>query len=494
MKRYPFSRSLAALLLVLIGHTAACVAAAADTSPRFIVPRDEVLAKVKMIGLMPIDLQYDVPGAVAVAQRLESEVTARLKASGFGVVPSLYYTEISDRAIAALGGLYDPMTGAVLRDRMNAFRQYTRTEYDLKQHVDAFLNVAVVVRQVRSASGTADWDGVSESTTGKTGVMGFMEGGSASGRVPALSLYVRLTGLDGKSLYMATGGLQLLEYYGRTKSETGVELRRIELNFIMTDPVRDERAFAIALDPLIRGADAAAAAKRATNPAVIPETPAIPRMTRAVLLARHPRLALAPIDLPALEQHDQVAARYRDVLAARLAKLGFEVAGSADYGALLNDERARVGGFHDVFTARLDPAKVKAARSRVLDALREKYGVTAVVLAAVEPQRAPLRYGRAEWDGASEPVSNSKSMLASAFGGSGDYVGVLNALSLAVHIVDAEGESLFDGTGGIQLAEKLSSGHAAAIPQPELFADPANDVRAVEIALRDLAPPMAPKH
>ena len=490
MNRYPSARALAALLLTLIGHAAA----AADTNLRFNVPRDEVLAKVRIIGLMPIDLQYDVPGAVAVAQRLESEVTARLKASGFGVVPSLDYTAIADRAIAALGGLYDPMTGAVIKDRMDAFHQYTQTEYELKQHVDAFLNVAVVVRQVRSTSGTADWDGVSDSTTGKTGVMGFVEGGSASGMVPALSLDVRLTGLDGKILYTATGGLQLLEFYGRIKSETGVELRRIEPNFIMSDPVRDERAFAVALDPLIRGADAALAAKRATNPAVIPESAARPLMTRAALLAHRPRLAIAPIDLPALAQHDQVAARYRDALAARLAKLGFEVAGGADYGALLNDERARVGGFYDVFTGRPDPAKVKAARARVFEVLREKYGVTAVVLAAVELQRAPFRYGSAEWDGASEPVSNSKSMLASTFGGNGDYVGVLNALSLAVHIVDADGEPLFNGTGGIQLAEKLASGHAVAVPQPELFADPATDVRAVEIALRALAPPASATH
>lgn len=485
-----------ATLVAVIAFLAAPAVRASDSTPEvdhhFKVPREELLAKIKTVGLMKVEVPIDVPDAPKIAQRIETEVSERLAAIGLTVVPSLAYTGIRNRAEAALGGLFDPLTGAPNQDRIRAFQDFVRNEYELKHPVDAYLNVAVVVRQAAASRGQINWDGlVGETATGKTGFRGFTEGGNFSGTVPVLSLYVRLSGLDGKVLYASMGGLQPLAYLGTAKSGSGVEARRIDPKFVMSDPARDERAFEIALDPWIRGG-AVATAARAANPVAIPESAAAPLPTRTALLAAHARVVIAPIDLPPLERQQDVAARYDDTLTSRLSKLGFTVAGSADYAKLLLEERDRLGGYYDIFTGKLDPAKLAAARSRVLETLRKNYGVTAVVTTGIEPRRAPFRYGTADWDGASESVSYSKSMLASAFGGSGDYVGVLNALSLVVRIVDAEDNSLFSGVGGIQLTEKLTDGRTVAIPPGELFADPAKNARAVEIALRGLAPPSSP--
>jgi hypothetical protein len=70
-----------------------------------------------------------------------------------------------------------------------------------------------------------------------------------------------------------------------------------------------------------------------------------------------------------------------------------------------------------------------------------------------------------------------------------EYGGQLGGISLQVDIIDPQGEVVLEGTGGIQLVERLSAGKPSRLAQSELFADPTRDARAADIAFTTLAAP-----
>src|SRR4029077_243879 len=104
-----------------------------------------------------------------------------------------------------------------------AFQEYSRSEYLMSHKVDATLWVGIIVRRARISGASADWDGVSETATGHSGVGGFLtdtfSGNAFSGVLPALSVGIVLTDTHDERLYERAGGLQLLEYLRRDGSD-----------------------------------------------------------------------------------------------------------------------------------------------------------------------------------------------------------------------------------------------------------------------------------
>jgi hypothetical protein len=95
---------------------------------------------------------------------------------------------------------------------------------------------------------------------------------------------------------------------------------------------------------------------------------------------------------------------------------------------------------------------------------------------------------RAQWDGVRELATASKSWLGTMFNPNAAYLGELDALSLVLQITDVDRNVLFDESGGIQIAERISGGRLTPVPEPELISDPARDSRAVDLVVKALRP------
>jgi hypothetical protein len=485
-----------AILAALVATAAVAWSARAATpapppppapDPHFKIPRAQVIATVKSIGVLPVTVANVVPDAEAVAQRLETQILARMAPAGFGLVSPEAMKEIQGRARTALGGLYDPVSGRPIQDKLTAYREYVSNEYRHEHPVDAWLLVRVIERLAFIKEGAATWDGVSDSSNGRTGFARYFSGGKAQGNVPALSLLVQLSAADGRLLYENVGGLQVLEYV--TGMTGHIDMSPVDPKFIMTDPARDERALGIALDPLASGEAAKPVKEPSPPPTTANNESGSPNLSRTELLSRFHRVALGPLELGAIEQHNQAQARYSDLLRSRLTQLGFEVVPADDLAARWREELKNLGGLHDPFTGRMDEAKYRAARTKIVRATCEQYGVGAVVLPIVESGTAPYRGDEAAWHGVKESATTAKSGFTALF--SPTQYGYVKSLSLSVRFFDADGIYLFHGQGGIQLEEHLDGLRHVSVPEQDLFADPARDQRAVEIALHELEPPLS---
>lgn len=479
---------LASLLVAAAALSPLVHGATPAADPRFKVSREQLIATVKSVGVIPVSVVDVVPDADTVARRLESEVLAHMAPAGFELVSPEVMKEIEARARTVVGGLFDPLTGRQIQDKVRAYHEYNAKEYRRDHPVDAWLRVRVVKHVALIEHGAATWDGVSDSGTGHTGFAGFMVSGGARGIVPTLSLSVQLITVDGRVLYESLGGLQVLEY---VKGLAGnIDMVPVDPKSIMQDPARDERALGIALDPLARGEQAKPAAEPRVAPAASTAAAGSRGLSRDELLKRFHRVALAPLELGAIQTDKAAQTRYADLVRSELTQLGFEVVPADEFATRWLEEVTSIGGLHDAFTGRIDEAKRRAVRTKVARAVCAQYEVSAVVLPVIELRSAYYRGESAAWDGVQESAAKSKSGLAALFSPTTQY-GYVRSLSLAIWFLDVDGESLFEGRGGIQLAERLEGEHHVPVPEQELFADPAKDKRAVEIALGNLQPQVA---
>jgi hypothetical protein len=482
-------------LCLLLSFAAAAAEPERGRTFVFGVRRAEVMSSIKTIGMMPLLVSAEVPNADAVTARYESEIFARLTSAGFSVTPAAAMREILERTKATLGGLYDPVSGRPIKEKIDAFNEFSLNEYRATYKVDALLEAAIVVRPAEFYGTWLRWDGVEDSATGESAWADFWKPTPNSyGQVPALSFTVRLLDSSGRNLYEGAAGLQVLGYWKDVGSTWVAKDRmlRIDPKYIMTDPARDARALSLVLDPLLHG-KVAELPKVTTIPAPPRGANTTSAMSREELRAHFPRLVLASLDLGKIKQRDTVRLRYRDALTQKLTQLGFEVTAGDEYDRLWDAERAAAGGFFDPFTGKLDEAKLKASRQHVLRSMQEHAPATAFVLPQVIFRAAPFDSGFAEWDGIKESLTG-KGPLGNFFDPIRGHSGSLRALSVDVQFIDPAGESLFEGVGGIQLADRFNPAGPEPFAESELFSDPAKDTRAIDIALAPLAPPAAPPH
>ncbi len=497
---------------------AVCALGATAQAAQFAVPRDEIVSKIKVIALVPMDIDEVVPNAEAVAARYEAAITERLKSAGFEVISASALREIRERTIATLGGLYDPITGAPYEDRIKAFDEFVGNEFTSKFKFDAVLYTRIVPRAASMGGGDlARWDGVEESSIGLTGAAGFwtsMNTGLVEGTIPALSLHVQLQDRSFKNLYGAYAGLQLLSYYrARALSAGYVDVSRAHL---LTDPLRDERALELALDPLVRGPEAVKAsiaarleaekqrkkAQRNRKPGD-PQQPEPPRILPAPVDARadraaksdatseqfrqqYPILAVAPVKLSDIKQRADVEQRYASLLVDALQKGGYKVVDAATVRTISDKLDAELGGTYSPTTGRPIEAKVRELRARVLAELGAAHGVTAVAYPEIVVRSASFQSGYAKWDGASENMTTSKGFLGTMFNPGAQYQGRVSALSLQVELIAGANESAYQAFGGIQPLARVTGAGFMDVPEPELFSDAARDEKAVALALKGM--------
>jgi hypothetical protein len=473
-----------------------CLAGAAQAAKHddsFGIPREQILASVKTIGVMPLEVTEAVPNAAAAIPRYEAAVVSRLEAAGFAVVKPAVMLQIQDGLLKASGGLYNPLDGRPIEAKVKHYTEESRHLYMEAHPVDAVLYMRIAVRGAETDYDRARWDGVSEGTTGKSGLAAFLTGGSLSGTTPALSFIATLQDRGDRVLYRKAGGLQLLRYayvgfFGATQ-------RDVDHRYILTDPQRDERAIAIALDSLVGTVSPIASAHVERAPAAQSEE-LHALGSRAALVARYPRLLLVPLQMADLPQRAAVQARVAQTLKAKLTALGFSVVEAPQYDALWKAEREHVGGFYDPLTGKLDRSKAVASRKAVFASAAGGQEVQAILYPAVVLSVAAFSQGTAQWDGVKERAFVAKSALGKLFNPAKTLVGQIDALSLKLRLADPDEATLLEDSGGLQLIERVANGARTPVPKEELFAEPAREVAAIDLALQSLAdaPKLEPGH
>ena len=474
-----------AVALGLVAFPTAGGAASSDPSSGFAVPREEIVRDIKTIGVMPLVVADIVPDPDSVASRYEAEVLERLAKAGFNVVPPSAMREIRERLRNTLGGLYDPMTGTAIPGKVKAFDEFSENEYASRHKINAILRIGVLIRPARTDYSTASWDGVRESSSGKSGLASFFSDVAVTGTTPALSFIVELRDATGRVLYARAGGLQVVQYL--RAEGLAAKFRSIDPKYIMTDPKRDERAFAIAFGPLAGEADTGKA-KVELAPAEVPAELAPLRVARSEFFRTYSRLSIAPFAVPPVQQGESVRSRVDGTLRAELQKRGFSIVADDQFAKLWAEEVASSGGFFDPFTGRRDEARWTAARQKVFKKLAADSGASAFLFAAIVKKPAQFQSGQAKWDGVKELVTTSKSWMGTMFNPNAAFIGQLDAFSLEIRVVDVDDRLLFEEYGGMQVAERMSGGSLVPVPEPELFVDPSRDQRAIDLALRPLRP------
>ena len=470
----------------------------ANAVPSAAAGSQEVLReKVRTIAVMPMLVAEEVPNADQVGARLENAIEARLAASGFTVIPAGVMRELQEKVRVGLGGYYDPRTGNVDKQRLETWNTHVESEYRRLHPADAWLYSRVAVLRAPVAGGRAVWHGVTESTIGEESVIKqVFSSPDVTGSLMALSLQVLLATPNGDGLYSMSAGLQLLEYFDADGSS--VRFLPVAEDSILADPLREQRALSIALDPMLLTNEQrreVEASNKATWGQIKPvpkgqRPPKAPSVDSAAFLRTYRRIVVAPPDVP--ETTNRAAARERlaTALTAGLQRAGFEVVPPASYAAVWDPIDAASGGFYDPLTGKLRLEKRDAAIREAIQKLATDSPVDAVFLSQVVLRPARLEKGEAKWDGASVELSGGT--MGGLFGGSSGLGGTVPALSLEVRAIDKDLNEVFLGRGGIELLVRfkggslLEPGSFDERPESDWLDKPANDEKAVQRAIAPL--------
>lgn len=453
--------------------------------------------KVRTIALMPLVVAEEVPNADQVGARLEGAIEARLAASGFTVIPAGVMRELQQKVRVGLGGYFDPRTGNLDKKRFEAWDTHVESEYRRLHPADAWLYSRVAVLRAPVAGGRAVWHGVTESTIGEESVLKqVFSSPDVTGSLMALSLQVLLATPNGDGLYAMSAGLQLLEYFDADAGN--VRFLPVAEDSILTDPLREQRALSIALDPMLLTKEQrkeAEASNKAAWEQIKPvpkgqRPPKAPPVDRAAILGTYRRIVVASPDIP--ETTNRAAARERlaAALTAGLQQAGFDVVPPASYAAVWEPIDAASGGFYDPMTGKLLQEKRDAAIREAFQKLGADSPVDAVFLSQVVVRLARLEKGEAKWDGANVELTGGA--LGGLFGGASGFGGTVPALSLEVRAIDKDLNEVFLGRGGIELLVRfkggslLEPGSFDEIPESDWLAKPINDEKAVQRAIAPL--------
>jgi hypothetical protein len=201
----------------------------------FLVPSDEIGARMQTVALAPVVLQTDVVVLESILERIDSLVAERLSAAGFDVVPSFVYEEIWMRLNEEAGGFFDPYTGERDDELFEAAVNQLKLELQEGFDPDALVYPEIWSVEAPVMYGTANWDGVRQPAYGLRSV------------ATALSLIVIVEDMEGTELYVNGGGLEVAEMWS---AALGVMPRPVG------DMFREEQtlvaAVDIALNPLVK--------------------------------------------------------------------------------------------------------------------------------------------------------------------------------------------------------------------------------------------------
>lgn len=187
-----------------------------------------------------------------------------------------------------------------------------------------------------------------------------------------------------------------------------------------------------------------------------------------------------------LEQREERAREFEDLLAAQLAERGFESVPSEETNRVWGQVRDSEEGVFDPHTGtRIDDRYAKL-RQHFLDAVATQLGCDALISGTVVIVQAAFLQGDITWDHVSESIASGLFAELHAYGTSG----WVSALSLWIRVKDLRDEEIYFRAAGIQPLVRVNTNLTGptALPTDEstILTDAARNTRAVRIALEEL--------
>lgn len=211
----------------------------------FKISREEVISKVKTIGVMPIQIMIEGESLEAKKKEFENEIILQLEEKGYKVITPNQYEAIYEPLRESMGAIYDPNTGKLLEEKTKVLQEHAKREYLSYYDVDAILHSGVILVTASWYRNTATWHGTTEATTGKEGFWANFTAPSAYGKIPALSFAVSLQNTNGEEYFTNFGGIQLVQQL------SGGNFINVPQYQILADSSKNLNAVAIAMNPLL---------------------------------------------------------------------------------------------------------------------------------------------------------------------------------------------------------------------------------------------------
>jgi hypothetical protein len=176
------------------------------------VPTAEIAALGKIIAMAPVSMAV-ARNIRERAPTVEAALTKALTDVGFTVVPSSVYREAYIRNDETMGPYFDPVTGDEIPGKIQALDAKVSEDLRSSHQVVAILHPAVVtVTALQDDGGKVRWDGVEQSIAQSKNALAKFNASTnmAMSTVPALSILVRLVGVDQRELFIKRTGVQTL--------------------------------------------------------------------------------------------------------------------------------------------------------------------------------------------------------------------------------------------------------------------------------------------
>lgn len=225
-------------VILLACSLSGCIARLPE-KPALRVGAADFRQRIHTLCLLPARLQIAIPDKQTTLERLELDITDKLKGAGYAVVGPQQTADLYNQALTAQSGAYDPHSGERDSARYEATRAQARQALKVQLGCDATVSVTLALVSVPFMSGKATWDGVSYSFGNY----------DSTGWISGLSLWIAIHDLDNQELYFNTGGIETL-----ATLETGFfssEFKPIDTEQLLVDQTRLLQAINLALGPLL---------------------------------------------------------------------------------------------------------------------------------------------------------------------------------------------------------------------------------------------------
>jgi hypothetical protein len=218
---------------------------------------------------------------------------------------------------------------------------------------------------------------------------------------------------------------------------------------------------------------------------------------RAELITKIKTIGVMPVEIDeTVPNPEDIASRLEQDIAERLQRGGFTVVPASEMRAVRARGLATLGGVYDPMTGLPNRERMAAIEEFSIQEYRTQHPVDATLRSGVVHRAAQFNLGWSEWDGVRERVTSKSriiDMMEQGLDAGVQLVGTVPALSLAVSLVDPEGETDYTGVGGLLVLAYPTAGGSlvdydlsAAAPTAGLR-DPAICARALTVALEPLA-------
>jgi hypothetical protein len=234
-------RSIASFLIPLA--TAAGCATPTPYDP-YLIPRSEFGAKVRTLALAGPWVSSDIEDPEPVKETFARLIQSKLQRMGFETVAWEEQERIWEQTTTDVGGFFDPLTGKRDEEKFEVVRRHMLDELEREFGADALLHASLGVMAAEFSNSDAHWCGASQSV--KTGGRQWLEalGGSTSGSVAAVAVFVVIEDMSGTDLYKDCGGIEL------TAKLTASGFEEIPRYQLFLDAGRNGAGVGLALDAL----------------------------------------------------------------------------------------------------------------------------------------------------------------------------------------------------------------------------------------------------